>query len=364
MFVAFRKKGFFISTTLSRYQAQQQPYRPFLVTRFFCASSSPPSSSTTTTPKKMSGPANISFEHTRANAPDHVLVANEDKYDGIIISSKSLPSTDEEFTSKLQDSLTYWRSINRKGIWLKVPIEKSSFIPIAVKEGFIFHHAEKDYVMMCLWLPPDESRLPQSATHQVGVGCVVIHEGKLLLVQERNGPLRGTGIWKLPTGLADIGEDIAAAAEREILEETGITATFQKLLCFRQAHNILFGKSDLFYVCVLKPESFVISHQEIEIVAADWKEPHSLFGQTFFQKSPLHTLINELIAQEIANQTTRGEDQAKNQLGMKEIKMPIGFRPGLQGLYYPAEFHSEKITQYVNNTNTTNSPPPPPAASS
>lgn len=305
------------------------------------------------------GPATISFDHTRANAPEHVLVANEDKYDGIIISSKSLPSNDEEFTSKLQDSLLYWRSINRKGIWLKVPIEKSSFIPIAVKEGFIFHHAEKGYVMMCLWLPPDESRLPQSATHQVGVGCVVIHEGKLLLVQERNGPLRGTGIWKLPTGLADIGEDIAIAAEREILEETGIIAKFQKLLCFRQAHNILFGKSDLFYVCVLKPESFAVTHQEIEIVAADWKEPDALFSQTFFQKSPLHTLINDLIAKEITNQAEQGVEQAANELGMKEIRMPIGFRPGMQSLYYPAEFQSVKIEQYLTNT-TTNTPPPPP----
>lgn len=38
------------------------------------------------------------------------------------------------------------------------------------------------------------------------------------------GPLKGTGVWKLPTGLLDVGEDLGAGAEREVKEETGITA--------------------------------------------------------------------------------------------------------------------------------------------
>lgn len=36
------------------------------------------------------------------------------------------------------------------------------------------------------------------------------------------GPLRGTGVWKLPTGLLDCGEDLGTGAEREVQEETGI----------------------------------------------------------------------------------------------------------------------------------------------
>lgn len=38
------------------------------------------------------------------------------------------------------------------------------------------------------------------------------------------GPLQGTGIWKLPTGLLDAGEDLGEGAEREVLEETGVKA--------------------------------------------------------------------------------------------------------------------------------------------
>lgn len=38
------------------------------------------------------------------------------------------------------------------------------------------------------------------------------------------GPLRGTGVWKMPTGLLDAGEDIGKGAEREVKEETGVDA--------------------------------------------------------------------------------------------------------------------------------------------
>lgn len=54
------------------------------------------------------------------------------------------------------------------------------------------------------------------------------------------------------TGLVDAGEDISAAAEREVLEETGVKATFAAVLALRQAHGFAFGKSDFFFVVALK----------------------------------------------------------------------------------------------------------------
>lgn len=59
----------------------------------------------------------------------------------------------------------------------------------------------------------------------------------------------------MPTGLCNAGEDIGPTAEREVLEETGICVKFQSILAIRQAHNIAFGKSDLFFVCALAPEA-------------------------------------------------------------------------------------------------------------
>ena len=54
------------------------------------------------------------------------------------------------------------------------------------------------------------------------------------------------------TGLVEVGEDITAAAEREVREETGVRARFDAVLAFRQAHGFAFGKSDFFFVVALR----------------------------------------------------------------------------------------------------------------
>ena len=58
--------------------------------------------------------------------------------------------------------------------------------------------------------------------------------------------------WKLPGGAVDVGEDVAAAAEREVLEETGIVAEFESCIGFRQIKAFRFGRDDIYNVCVLR----------------------------------------------------------------------------------------------------------------
>ena len=136
-----------------------------------------------------------------------ILSAAHDAYDGVLIDANLLPTTEEDFedllqrsvqvsTSKAQgvsaalqvfkskqgfsqivspvwrlgcnrDCVQTWRQQARRGIWLRVPIDKAYLINIAVSAGFTFHHAEPDYLMLTLWLPDTESTLPPNASHQV-----------------------------------------------------------------------------------------------------------------------------------------------------------------------------------------------------
>ena len=55
---------------------------------------------------------------------------------------------------------------------------------------------------------------------RIGVGALVLREGRVLLV--RRGVAPSCGLWAIPGGSLELGETLREGAEREILEETGI----------------------------------------------------------------------------------------------------------------------------------------------
>ena len=57
-------------------------------------------------------------------------------------------------------------------------------------------------------------------TPLVGVGGIVVHENRVLLVQRGTEPLKGQ--WSIPGGLVDVGETLREAVIREVREETGL----------------------------------------------------------------------------------------------------------------------------------------------
>jgi ADP-ribose pyrophosphatase YjhB (NUDIX family) len=83
----------------------------------------------------------------------------------------------------------------------------------------------------------------------LGVGAVVFHGGKILLIERGKEPLKGW--WTVPGGLVETGERLEAAVRRETLEETGlvvkpvaVAALFQRIMPDAE------GRTEFHYVIV------------------------------------------------------------------------------------------------------------------
>jgi len=62
----------------------------------------------------------------------------------------------------------------------------------------------------------------------VGVGGVVISEGRALLVRRGGPPLEGQ--WSIPGGMLEVGEALREGVRRELLEETGVQVRVGELI--------------------------------------------------------------------------------------------------------------------------------------
>ncbi|XP_072982536.1 nudix hydrolase 2-like [Typha latifolia] len=256
-----------------------------------------------------------------------LLPGMDDDHGGIIIELKD-PMSPGAFISSLRASLSNWKQQEKRGIWMKLPIKLANLVPPAVEEGFWYHHAEPSYVMLVYWLPATKHTLPVNATHRVGVGAFVMNDQReVLAVKEKSGKLRGSGVWKFPTGVVDQGEDIFAGAIREVKEETGIDTEFLEVLAFRQSHMSFFEKSDLFFICMLHPLSFDIRKQESEIEAAEWVPVEEFAAQPFLQKHKLLKYIVEV-----------GVAKAENRYaGFTPISIESAFTKRQSNLYMNAQ---------------------------
>ena len=62
----------------------------------------------------------------------------------------------------------------------------------------------------------------------VGVGGVIIHQGRALLVRRGSEPLKGE--WSIPGGTLELGETLEQGVARELLEETGLAVRVLELI--------------------------------------------------------------------------------------------------------------------------------------
>jgi 8-oxo-dGTP diphosphatase len=83
--------------------------------------------------------------------------------------------------------------------------------------------------------------------------------GRVLLAQRAKGPSPAIGKWGFPGGMQELGETILAAAARELLEETGITAEPVRVV---DAFDVI-GKED---------DGRIRAHFTLVCVVLDWRD--------------------------------------------------------------------------------------------
>jgi len=224
---------------------------------------------------------------------------------------------DEEWLETLRGAVTYWSQNDYQSAWIHVPTSRAGLIEALTRDDdvngsasssasattrpplqFEVHHvnATEQTIILKKWLRSGEDKVPPYCTHQVGVaGLVLSDRNELLLVKEWRGPPSNrvpSNQWKLPGGLLDAGESLEEGCVREVWEETGIECDAEdtSVLTFWHRHGLTFGKSDLYYVCLLRPQ---LNHPEIrmdpvEISDVTWM-PVKEFLET--QDHPLITHI-------------------------------------------------------------------------
>jgi len=221
----------------------------------------------------------------------------DNKYDGIIIDNTTLPNKKSEFKKEIVRLIKSLK--NKKLIWIKLPIEKSDFIPILTNLDFEFHHCDEKNLMLIKKMAHD-SVVPTTKNYIVGVGAIVFNESQLLVIKDRFS----TG-YKLPGGHIDKNESLKSAVKREVYEETGINIEFESIVNIGHFRNGQFGESNLYIVCTAKALSKNITiNDSSEIAEARWIVP-----EDFLKSDDANNYNKSVVAAAINNKELKLTEQ-------------------------------------------------------
>ena len=106
----------------------------------------------------------------------------------------------------------------------------------------------------------------------VGVGGVVIRDGRVLLIRRGTEPLKGE--WSIPGGMLELGENLTEGVRREVLEETGMRVRPMEVVAVldrvqKNGKRVRYHYVIIDYVCRptggrLKPGSDVLDARWVE----------------------------------------------------------------------------------------------------
>lgn len=129
----------------------------------------------------------------------------------------------------------------------------------------------------------------------VGVGAVIVDAGHVLIVKRGQPPLAGQ--WSLPGGVVETGETMAAAAQRETFEETGLMVDVGPVVdVLDRIHFDADGRVEYHYVLVdyLCTAIGGTLHPQSDILDARWVSRDELSA---FRLTPgAHAVIDKAFA--------------------------------------------------------------------
>ena len=101
-------------------------------------------------------------------------------------------------------------------------------------------------------------------TPKIDVRGAVVHENKILLIQERMDEK-----WAMPGGWADLGNAPASVAEREVWEESGFRVKAEKVVAVIDANRIqpmeFYHAYKLIFLCTLLDGEPRVSHETLAV---------------------------------------------------------------------------------------------------
>jgi 8-oxo-dGTP pyrophosphatase MutT (NUDIX family) len=108
------------------------------------------------------------------------------------------------------------------------------------------------------------------------VSALVVDERERVLMVQRSD----NGLWTLPSGIAEPGEEMATACAREVLEETGVVVQVEELISIQTVGPVVYPNNDVtsfvdhFFAC--RPIGGTAVVGDDESVAVGWFDPSDL----------------------------------------------------------------------------------------
>lgn len=130
----------------------------------------------------------------------------------------------------------------------------------------------------------------------VGVGGILIENGKILLIKRATEPNKG--LWTIPGGKIKFGEKIEDALKREMLEETGLEV---EILDLEDIYELIMSNGEVRY-------HYIILDYRVRRISGEPKSSTDALELKWFSKEELkHIETTETMKKLLGKLIKRGE---------------------------------------------------------